>query len=119
MKTLFLPLKKEWYEMIERGEKKEEYREIKPYYCSRILNDYPLTIYYWECILEKLRDRGNLPQNLIRDYGTRGFDCVRFSYGYTRRTMTFEVESITIGQGRPEWGAPDCDVFIIKLGRRI
>ncbi len=25
MKILYLPLKKEWYEMIERGEKTEEY----------------------------------------------------------------------------------------------
>ena len=29
MKTLYLPLKKQWYEMIERGEKREEYRECK------------------------------------------------------------------------------------------
>ena len=28
MKILYLPLKKEWYEMIERGDKREEYREI-------------------------------------------------------------------------------------------
>lgn len=31
MKTLYLPLKKEWYEMIEAGIKKEEYREESPY----------------------------------------------------------------------------------------
>lgn len=29
--VLDLPLKKEWYEMIENGIKTEEYREIKPY----------------------------------------------------------------------------------------
>lgn len=44
---------------------------------------------------------------------------VKFSYGYTHRTMTFEIESIAIGKGNPEWGAPDKKVFIIKLGRRI
>ncbi len=27
MKILYLPLKKEWYEMIERGDKREEYRK--------------------------------------------------------------------------------------------
>lgn len=42
----------------------------------------------------------------------------KFSYGYTKRTMTFEIESITIGKGNPEWGAPTEDVFIIKLGKR-
>ena len=41
-------------------------------------------------------------------------------YGYTKRTMTFEIESITIGYGRTEWGAPaDKEVFIIKLGKRL
>ena len=38
MKILYLPLKKEWYEMIERGEKTEEYREIKPYWNKRLIN---------------------------------------------------------------------------------
>lgn len=96
-KTLYLPLNKKWYEMIERGEKTEEYREIKPYYVDRILNIKP-----------------------DFNYATfKKFDAVRFSYGYTKRTMTFEVESITIGKGKPEWGAPAEDVFVIKLGRRL
>lgn len=30
-----LPIKKQWFDMIKSGEKKEEYREIKPYYDSR------------------------------------------------------------------------------------
>ena len=32
--------------------------------------------------------------------------------------MTFAIEDIDIGKGRPEWGAPDKPVFIIKLGER-
>lgn len=32
---LVLPIKKKWFDMIKSGEKKEEYREIKPYYDSR------------------------------------------------------------------------------------
>ena len=28
---LTLPIKKKWFDMIVSGEKKEEYREIKPY----------------------------------------------------------------------------------------
>lgn len=32
---LTLPIKKKWFDMIVSGEKKEEYREIKPYYDSR------------------------------------------------------------------------------------
>lgn len=34
-KTLHLILKHKWFDMIASGEKKEEYREIKPYYENR------------------------------------------------------------------------------------
>ena len=37
---LVLPIKKKWYDMIVSGEKKEEYREIKPYYDSRFMNEF-------------------------------------------------------------------------------
>lgn len=37
---LTLPIKKKWFDMILLGEKKEEYREIKPYYDSRFFNEY-------------------------------------------------------------------------------
>lgn len=37
MKTLDLHLKKRWYQMIESGEKPEEYREIKPYWEKRLI----------------------------------------------------------------------------------
>ena len=109
MKILHLPLKAKWYEMIERGVKTEEYREIKPYWKQRLLEygncwgDYDLVV--------KTCNKGFL---LFKKY-----DFVKFSYGYTKRTMTFEIESITIGKGNPEWGAPTEDVFIIKLGKRV
>ena len=86
-KILYLPLRKEWYEMIESGVKTEEYREIKPYWGKRLM--------------------------------FKGLTHVKFSYGYTKRTMMFEIERITIGKGKPEWGAPTEFVFIIKLGKRI
>ena len=37
---LIFPLKKEWYEKIKSGEKKVEYREIKPYWTSRLVSFY-------------------------------------------------------------------------------
>lgn len=58
----------------------------------------------------------------IKPYWTKRIgimDAVKFSYGYTKRTMMFECRSITIGRGKPEWGAPAEDVFIIKLGNRV
>lgn len=36
MKILHLTLKKKWFDMIIRGDKKEEYREIKPYWDKRL-----------------------------------------------------------------------------------
>ena len=36
--VLVLPIKRKWFDMIKSGEKKEEYREIKPYYDNRIGN---------------------------------------------------------------------------------
>ena len=38
MKILHLPLMAKWYEMIEGGEKLEEYRENKPYWQKRLLS---------------------------------------------------------------------------------
>lgn len=48
------------------------------------------------------------------------YKYVRFSYGYTRRTMTFKCNDIVWGAGNSEWGAkPGKAYFIIKLGRRL
>ena len=35
---LILSIKKQWFNMIKEGKKKEEYREIKPYYTTRFKN---------------------------------------------------------------------------------
>lgn len=37
MKYLHLTLKKNWFDLILSGEKKEEYREIKPYWEKRLI----------------------------------------------------------------------------------
>ena len=88
--------------MIASGEKKEEYREIKPYWANRL-------------------------KNIIGQCGNGGtfvpwFTDVTFYLGYAknRPSMTFRIDSIIIGRGKPEWGAePGKDYFVIKLGERI
>lgn len=105
--------------MIERGEKKEEYREIKPYWQERLLRCYQP---YMFGIDSRCVNRGRYECTdciFAPKQPAVLFDTVRFSYGYASRSMTFEVKSIKIGRGRPEWGAPDYDVFIIKLGKRL
>lgn len=98
VKTLYLPLKAKWYDMIESGEKKEEYRDLSTYWCKRLIDGSP---------------------NETLSIVLKHYDVVCFRYGYTKRTMSFKVESICIGKGKPEWGAPDNDVFIIKFGEKI
>ena len=118
--TLHLPLKAQWYEMIEIGVKTEEYRIFSYYWVQRLLV---------RCNGKRLRRDEALEYAFREDmlkFPTlnealkfKKYDAVKFSYGYTRRTMTFEIESITLDKGNPEWGAPDKEVFIIKLGKRI
>ena len=107
--TLHLPLKAKWYDMIEAGVKPEEYRIIKPYWSRRL------------CFTK--RDEGCIGGDCTRCFTTYmcwPYERVCFSYGYTKRRMTWEIASIHIGIGNPAWGAPkDEDVFIIKLGKRI
>ena len=103
-KTLHLVLKGKWYDMIDRGEKKEEYREVKQYWMKRLIEDVAEDEEGYTCCHVFYVD----------------YDCVCFHRGYTSTTMTFAVESIETGQGKPEWGAPtDIPVFIIKLGERL
>ena len=119
MKILDLPLKKEWYKMIESGIKTEEYREIKEFWIKRLAickgNNKPEKIGFYckkaNCISCINRGSGFNPME---------YTHVRFRYGYTNRTMLFELKNIYIGVGNPEWGAPEKEeVFILKLGEKI
>lgn len=112
-KTLYLPLKKEWYELIEKGIKTEDYRLIDPYWAKRLT-----TIKYKTDILYTIT-RQELIDKIKEEASFKRFDAVCFSYGYTKRTMTYICEGIEFGKGKPEWGAPEEEVFIIKRGLRL
>ena len=87
-KILHLPLKAKWYDMQESGEKLEEYREITPYWYKRLFQ------------------RNNEP---------KPYTHVLLRYGYTKRFFIHRIDSITVGRGKTEWGAPENrDVFIIR-----
>lgn len=80
---LVLPIKKEWFQMIVSGEKKEEYREIKPYYESRFAN-------LW---------KGSLIGGLAERE-------ILFRNGYSEKNPSFIATcSCKIGVGNPKWGA--------------
>lgn len=111
--TLDLVLKVKWYEMIASGEKREEYREIKPYWVRRLLV-LPKDKKHVEATSRSVKDA-------IRDGALiRRFDFVRFHRAYTSTTMTFAVGGIDVSVGNTLWGATDgVEYFVIRLGERI
>ena len=108
--VLKLVLKHKWYDMISQGEKKEEYREIKPYWLTRI-----------GCqALGHCTPQTRCQVAEVIDICDDKFTQVQFFRGYTSTTMLYEIDSISIGEGDPAYGAPKGkDVYIIKLGNRI
>lgn len=113
--TLDLVLKVRWYEMIESGEKREEYRKIGDYWSKRLI-----------ALPDTRKCVSGVPMPLHGDVlnntgaAFRKFAFVRFHRAYTSTTMTFVLNGIEIGEGNPEWGAiPGQKYFVIKLGNRI
>lgn len=98
---LILPIKKKWFDMIKSGEKKEEYREIKPYWRSR-LGWFDVNIYYKP---EYAKNMKNEPF-LIK---------FRNGYGDKRPTITCKCLLHT-GRGKTEWGAePGKEYYILEI----
>lgn len=84
---LVLPIKRKWYDMVLAGIKKEEYREIKPYFTVRFINI-------------GLLDSGGNP--------TDKRAWIRYRNGYSSDSPCFDtLVYLTIGTGRKEWGAED------------
>jgi len=90
MRILHLTLKKQWFDMIASGNKREEYREIKPYWDKRLM-----------CAKGK-------------------YDAICFRNGYlpTSPTLLVELKEVLSGLGIVEWGAPEAQpVYILRLGK--
>ena len=95
---LTLPIKKEWFDMILTGDKKEEYREIKPYYTKRFQKI-------------GLIDDNGIETNKKVDIALRN--------GYSANDPTMNVSvSMRIGQGKKEWGAEEgIRYYCIEINR--
>ena len=92
--------------MIRSGEKPEEYRNITPYWCKRLLGiEYALFSY----------------RNNYQSCNVKGYTHAHFTLGYPRQDdadshMVKKIKEIMIGTGKPEWGAePGVEYFVIKL----
>jgi len=92
-KILHLNLKKKWFDMIAKGIKTEEYRDIKPYWAKR-LKDF-----------------------LIK----KPFDYIIFKNGYTKDCPEMKVEllGIEFGISKAEWSDMQEKCYVLKLGKII
>jgi len=92
--VLNMTLKKEWFDLIKSGEKKEEYREIKEYWLSRLLNE---------------------NDEVIK------FDYVVFTNGYAANSpkIVVEYKGLKCATGKKKWGGSDQKCIVIKLGKVV
>lgn len=96
--TIKMTLSRRWFDMIESGEKKEEYRELKPFWHSRL-----------QSLVWKTPPPGSTVQFFNGPY------C-----GGSLPMIEVELLGVVIGQGRPRWGAAkDTDYYILQLGNVI
>ena len=94
---LILPIKKKWFDMILLEKKKEEYREIKPYYDTRFARAFRLKEpYVW---------RDGSPFTVI------------FRNGYSSDSPSFVARIwLSIGEGNPDWGAePGIKYYVLHI----
>ena len=84
---LTLPIKKKWFDMIRSGEKKEEYREIKPYYTNRFFHN----------------------DQLVNGEAIRE---VAFRNGYAKDSPIIKCKvRLSTGPGKTEWGAVAGEIY--------
>ena len=94
--------------MILSGDKKEEYREIKPYWIKRLTDGW-LTSENAHLLHAKRMD-------------VKEFDVIRFKNGYSKgaRAMTVKWEGLRLGEPVKEWsGGFKGEVFIISIGEVV
>ena len=92
--VLVLPIKRKYFDMIKSGEKKEEYREIKPYYDSRIGNAVA-GVNFKYCHPDLIKKLEN----------NKEFDVI-FRNGYSYNSPSIWCKcTFRRGTGKEEWGA--------------
>lgn len=84
---LILLIKRQWFDMIRSGRKKEEYREIKPYWESRFRNVFEMHPY------------SSIPTGLDEQR-------VCFRNGYAKTSPQIIATCVLdIKEGKEQWGA--------------
>ena len=109
---LILTIKRKWMEKIRSGEKREEYRDISPYYTSRFKAFNPYCYH-----------NNEVAEKVFREATAQGirieFSNVVLRAGYSLFSPAIMVSGrITVGTGRPEWGAiPGKEYYILHIDK--
>lgn len=141
MKELRLSLKTKWFEMTGPNGKTEDYREVSPYWCNRLVlvdgETMPKKWWFkWFLKQEEYKNKGLMKVDLYLskivtntktgyNYEFKPFTSNTMTLGYPKSTDTsrikkFEHAGIEIGYGKEEWGAePNKLYFIIKHGKQL
>ena len=110
--SVLLPIKKEWFDMIYAGIKKQEYRGIGNYWGARLIGNWHQ--YAGQNVLYK--------GDHIKRWG-KEFLMLRNGYAATDPTIIVEWTSIEVGLPNPDWCPKDTDlskhVFCANLGEVI
>ena len=120
-KVLTLTVSKQWFDMIAAGKKTEEYREIKPYWIARLLQNNSNIVDVRHLALA-LEGRTDLLKKYIEAQRIvlKQYTHVLFINGYRKDSPRIEKEIESIGIGKPKkclcpdnW--LDTEFFIIKF----
>lgn len=111
-KVIHLVLVKKWFDLINSGEKKEEYRAYNEYWKNRILE------------LEEERDGSNIAFRINGGLVYPSDAILAFHHGYSkdRSSCHFYCKGVRVCDysGREEWGfIPGEKKFIIEIGDRV
>lgn len=92
-RILYLTLKRKWFKMILEGIKKEEYREIKPYWTKRL-------------------------KNFLKE---NPFDYIIFRNGYSYDAPSLKIELLKIefGVSKAQWSDKVEKCYVLHLGKII
>lgn len=99
---LHLNLKGDWYFEIEHGDKRQEYREVKPHY-DRIFNEF-----------------GYVKIKGIEYHATEILVCFSNGYATDRPQMYWTLHNLAIAQGKEKWGArKDVEYYTLYLDEDV
>lgn len=120
-KILTLTLKKKWFDMIASGDKRQEYRELKPYWMNRFLlyvgNVKDVNFWKWDEMLNPESAKEQILDHPNIDF--QKYTHIVFKNGYAKDAPTIKVEfnGFMVGDAIPKWSDNwQGSVFILKLG---